>query len=54
MKRREIKYRKETRGIHYPFSEDSWDKMEMLLNEDNILTWTSAPQGKHCKASSDQ
>ncbi len=30
---------KKLEGIHYPFSEDSWDKMEMLLNEeDNKLT----------------
>lgn len=37
---------KKLEGIHYPFSEDSWDKMEMLLNneEDKLTGGLPAPQ----------
>lgn len=37
---------KKLEGIHYPFSEDSWDKMEMLLNEEDnkLIGGLPAPQ----------
>jgi hypothetical protein len=40
---------KKLEDIHYSFSEDSWDKMEMLLNEeeDKLTGGTPAPQDGH-------